>query len=122
MQTLGEENTKLSVDLSVKVNETKLLQSRCDRFDEELKSCTTELQNANMAVEKTRDQLKTYEVDNARLQENNCTKTAEIERLQDESGQWKHKAESECRQGFFTAIPAPCPKLPPRAKYVPTYV
>jgi chromosome segregation ATPase len=93
LQTLSEENTKLSVDLSVKVNETKLLQSRCDRFDEELKSCTTELQNANMSVEKMRDQLKTYEVDNARLQENNCTKTAEIERLQDETGQWKHKSE-----------------------------
>ena len=34
---------------------------------------------------------------------------------------WKRKAESECQQGFFAAIPAPCPKMPPRAKYVPTY-
>ena len=34
---------------------------------------------------------------------------------------WKRKAESECQQGFFAAIPAACRKMPSRAKCVPTY-
>ena len=29
---------------------------------------------------------------------------------------WKQKAESECQQVFLAAMPAPCPKMPPKSE------